>query len=107
MFANVHIIDLKDIYGEKWEGCQFRFTPLPYRALVTLDQKDQSEQATFLADILVENFIDGEAIDLNGEKKEVTKKDFEKYFLEPRFINKAPAIMMDTSEGLSQDSEEQ
>jgi len=107
MFANLYVIDLKDLYGKKWEGCQIRFKTLPYRSIVNLKKKEEFEQEEYLINILVDNFVDGQGITLEGEKKEITKEDFENYFLDVNFVNKASKVMMDTSEGLSQNSEEQ
>lgn len=106
MFANVHTIDLKEIYGEKWEGCKFYFSPLPFRDLMSINSNnaDEAQQGAALVDLLSDKFISGKALTQEGDTKEVTQEDFDKYFLEPRFVNKAGALMMNAysaDEGLS------
>lgn len=106
MFANLHTIDLSKIYGSEWEGCEFRFTPMPYRDVVALQEKTESEQASFLIDMLSKNFVSGTALTSEKEKKEITHEEFTEYFLEIRFVNKALQMIMNAyseDSGLSQE----
>ena len=95
MFANVIRVDLSEVYGEEWKGCEFGYKRLQHKSLVEL-QRRQAENPTeetedgkakvslsvleYMAELCRDHFIAGKALDDKREVVEVSAEQYAQYF---------------------------